>query len=113
LRPTVGDRRVEKPELLSFPSEPTRREIAAFSVVVARCAIPQEHFGRLTIDDIHHADQGTGWKVGGPMTAELIIEDQPNRIIRFKIFLEALRGVNQQPASMAASPVPGFMHLAL
>src|SRR6266852_3572964 len=62
---------VEKPELIPFPSEPTRREIAAFSVIVARCGVPKEHFGRLTIDNINHADQGTGRKVHGPMTAEL------------------------------------------
>ncbi len=43
------------------------------------------------------------------MRAELINEDQPKRISRF---LEAFCGVNEKPASMRASPVPGFMHLA-
>ena len=97
---------VEKPELIPFPSEPTRREIAAFSVIVARCGVPKEHFGRLTIDNINHADQGTGRKVHGPMTAELIFEDQAERIIQFKVFLEALCDVNQKPASMRESPMP-------
>src|SRR5713101_5346238 len=43
------------------------------------------------------------------MRAELINEDQPKRISRF---LEAFCGVNEKPATMGASPVPGFMHLA-
>ena len=47
------------------------------------------------------------------MSAELIIEDQPKRIIQSKVFLEVLCGVNQKPASVRASPVPGFMHLAI
>ncbi len=34
---TIGDGLVEKPELIPFPSKPTRPEIAAFSVIVARC----------------------------------------------------------------------------
>jgi hypothetical protein len=38
----LGDRPVEKPELISFPCEPTRREIAALSVIVGRCASPRE-----------------------------------------------------------------------
>lgn len=85
----------------------------AGNVAVARCGVPKSACVRLTIDKIHDADQGTGRKVPGPITAELIIEDQPKPIIRFKVFLEALCGVNQKPASMAASPMPGFMHLAL
>jgi hypothetical protein len=31
LRATIGDRPVEKPEFIPFPSEPTRREITTFS----------------------------------------------------------------------------------
>jgi hypothetical protein len=110
---TIGDRRVEKPERVSFPSEPTRPEIAALSVIVARCGVAKENLCRLTIDNIHHADQGTSRKVIGPITAEFIIEDQPKRIVEFEGFLEVLSRVNQKPASMRASPVPGFMHLAL
>ena len=49
---TVGDRLVEKPEFIPFPSEPTRREIAAFSVIVARRGVPQEHLCRLTTDNM-------------------------------------------------------------
>jgi hypothetical protein len=113
LRATIGDRLVEKPEPISFPGKPTRRKIAAFSVIVARCGVPKERLRRLTVDDLHYPDQGTGRKVPGPITAELIIEDQPKRLSQIKGFLEALCGVNQKPASMRASPVPGFMHLAL
>lgn len=108
----IGDRLVEQPEFIPSPSEPTQREIPAYSVIVARCGVAKEHPCGLTIDDIHHADQGTGRKVALPMTAELIIEDQPKRIIRLKVFLEMLCGVNQKPASMRAAPVPGLMHLA-
>jgi hypothetical protein len=43
---TIGDRLVEKPELISFPSEPARREIAALSVIVARCGVPTERLSR-------------------------------------------------------------------
>ena len=46
LRATIGDRLAEKPERISFPSEPTRREIAAFSVIVARCGVPNEGLRR-------------------------------------------------------------------
>jgi hypothetical protein len=112
LRGTIGDRRVEKLEPISFPREPTRREIAAFSVIVARRCVPQNHSRRLTIDDVDHPDQGTGRKVFGPITAELIVEDQPKRIIQSKVLLEPLGGVNQKPPSMRASPMSGFMHLA-
>ncbi len=44
LRATIRDRLVEKPELISFPSEPARCEIAAFAIIVARCGVPR---GRL------------------------------------------------------------------
>jgi hypothetical protein len=66
----------------------------------------------LTIDNIHHADQGTSRQVGGPVSAELIIEDQPKRIIRVEVCLEALSGVNEKPPTMAASPMPGFVQFA-
>jgi len=46
LSATIGDRLVEKPELISLPSEPTRREIATFSVIVARCGVPREGLRR-------------------------------------------------------------------
>ena len=46
LSATIGDRLVEKLELISFPSEPTRREIAALSVIVARCGVPRERSRR-------------------------------------------------------------------
>jgi len=54
--------------------------------------VPKRRLCCVTIHDIHHPDQGTGREVSGPMTAELIIEDQPKRIIRFKVSLEALYG---------------------
>jgi hypothetical protein len=111
-RATIGDRLVEKPEPISFPGKPTQPEIPAFSVIVARCVVTNERLRRMTIHDVHHADQGTNRQIPGPMTAELIVEDQSKRIIQIKVFLEALCGVNQKPASMRASPVPGFMHLA-
>ena len=108
----MGDRLVEKPKPISFPGEPTRPEVAAQSVIVARCGVPNEGLRRQTINKIHHPDQGTGRKVFGPITAELIIEDQPKRIIQIKVFFEPLSRVNEKPASMRASPMPGFMHLA-
>ena len=46
LSASIKDRLVEKPELISFPSEPTRREIAALSIIVARCGIPKERLSR-------------------------------------------------------------------
>src|ERR1700730_956583 len=49
---TIGDRRIEEPELISFPSEPTRPEIAALTVIVARCGVAKENLCRLTIDNI-------------------------------------------------------------
>ncbi len=109
----IADRLVETPELTPFPCEPTRREIAALSVIVARCGVTNERLRQLTIHDVHHADEGTSRQIPGPMTAELIVEDQPKRISQFKIFLEALCSVNNKPASMRASPMPGFVHLAL
>jgi hypothetical protein len=109
---TIGDRLVEEPELISFPSEPTRREIAALSVIVARCGVTNERLRQLTIHDVHHADEGTSRQIPGPMTAELIVEDQPKRMIQFKVFLKALCSVNQERASMRAPPMPGFVHLA-
>ena len=109
---TIGDRLVEEPKLISFPSEPARREIAALSVFVARGGVPRERLCRQAIDDIHHPDQGAGRKVFGPFVTELIIEDQPKPIIQIEICLEALCGVNQKPASMRAAPVPGLVHLA-
>ena len=112
LRATIRDRLVEKPELISFPSEPTRREITPLSVIVARCGIPKECLCRQAIDDVHHPNQGAGRKVFGPFFAELIIEDQPKPIIQAEVFLEPLRGVNQKAASMRAAPMPGLMHLA-
>ncbi len=42
LRATMRDWLVEKPEPISFPSEPTRSEIATFSVIVARGGVPNE-----------------------------------------------------------------------
>jgi hypothetical protein len=111
-RAPIRDRLLEKPEFIPFPSELTRREIAAFSVIVARCGVTNERLRRLTIHDIHHADQSTSRQIPGPMAAELIVEDQPKRMIQFKVFLEALCGVNQQPASVGASLMPGFVHLA-
>jgi hypothetical protein len=111
LSPTIRDRLIKKPELVSFPSEPTGREIAALPVIIARCGVPKECLCRLTIDDVHHADQGTGRKLSGPITTELIIEDHSKQITQIKVFLEVLSGVNQKPASMRASPVPGFVHL--
>src|SRR5947209_5890823 len=67
LSATIGDRLVEKPVLIPFPREPTRREIAAFSVIVARCGVPRERLCRQAIDEIYHPDQGAGRKFGGPM----------------------------------------------
>jgi hypothetical protein len=46
LRATIGDRLVEKPELIPFPSEPARREIAALAVIVARRGVPREGLRR-------------------------------------------------------------------
>jgi hypothetical protein len=45
-RATIGDRLVEKPEPISFPGKPTRRKIAAFSVIVARCGVPKRRLRR-------------------------------------------------------------------
>jgi hypothetical protein len=53
---TIGDRLFEEPVLIPFPREPIRREIAAFSVIVARCGVPKEPLRRQTIDDMHHPD---------------------------------------------------------
>jgi hypothetical protein len=111
LSSTIGDRLVEKPEFIPFPSKSAPPKITTFEVIVCRCGIPKNRVCWLTIDHVHHADQGTGRKVHGPTTAELIVEDQPKRIDRSKIFLEALCGMNEKPTSMAASPMPGFMHL--
>jgi hypothetical protein len=104
---TIGDRLVEEPELISFPSEPTRREIAALSVIVARCGVPTERLSR-AIDDIHHPDQSAGRKVFGPFFPELMIEDQPKPVIQIEVRLEALCGVNQKPTAMRASASAGF-----
>ncbi len=79
---TKGDRLVEAAKFIPPPSKPTRREIAAFSVIVGRYGIPGERLCRNAIDDIHHPDERTRRKVVGPMRTELIVEDQPERIIR-------------------------------
>ena len=68
LCPTIGDRLVETPKLIPFPSKPTRPEIAALSVIVARCGVPKRRLCWVTIHDIHHPDQGTGREIPGPMT---------------------------------------------
>ena len=106
----IGDRLIKMPELISFPREPTRREIATFSIIVARCGIPIERLRQPTIDDIHHANQRTGRKVPGPMTAELIVEDQPKPIIQIGPSRSAWR--REPAASLDATSPAGLMHLA-
>jgi hypothetical protein len=46
------------------------------------------------------------------MSAELIVEDQAERIIRSKVLLEVLCGMNEEPPAMSALPMAGFMNLA-
>ncbi len=97
---TKGDRLLEIPKLFSSPSESARREIAAYSVIVAGRGIPRERPCRQAINDIYHPDQGACRKLFGPSVAELIVEDQPKPIIQIKIRLEAPCGVHQKPAAM-------------
>jgi hypothetical protein len=65
----------------------------------------------LAIDHIHHADQGTGRKVSGPSTPELIVEDAAQWVVEFKVSLEVLCGMDEKPTSMSAPPMAGFMRL--
>ena len=107
LRATIGDRLVEKPELISFPSEPTRREIAAFSVIVARCGVPKER--PASVDNRRHSPSRSGHRSEGlwSISAELIVEDQPKRIIQIKL-RSALR--REPEASLDASIASAGSH---
>jgi len=111
LSSTIGDRLVEKPELIAFqanrpgPKSPHFRSSSLAAVSPESLCVGRQST-TLTIPI-----RAPGGEVFGPMRAVLMIEDQPTPIIQIKICLEALCGVNQKP--MQAAPGPGLMHLAL